>query len=229
EQALRYAAAMGGAKIDRLLRINWDCAVDPDAWQTSLMLGDAIKSIPADLILCGKKAVDTNGCQVGGFIAAHLSLPQVSGIVDLKLADSGKRAVVHRAMGKGDRMEVECDLPAVLTVDLGLNDSRYPSMPDRFCARKMPVVVITPERSSMERNGYEALSRTTGFSFPRPKTRKVFTPDSNLSVTERMKAMLMGGGAKKEGGSVLEGTDDQLAGYLCDFLRENNILKKENA
>jgi electron transfer flavoprotein beta subunit len=229
-QALRSAAAMGGPKIDRLIRVDTPASGNLDAWRTSLVLAEAIRPIQADLILCGKKAIDTNDGQVGACLAEHLDLPQVSGIVALEFTDSGERAIVHRDMGRGDRMEIFCDLPAVFTVDTGLNDPRYPRMQDRFFAASMPIAVIAPDGSGTESTTTTALIRIEGFSFPRPKTRKVFTPDSNLSVMDRMNAILMGGGgAKKEGGSILEGDDDELAGYLFDFLCENNIINIEDA
>ena len=220
QSALRAAAAMGGARIDQLIRVDADTGLVPDAWQTSLRLAEVIRPMGADLILCGKKAIDTNGCQVGAFIADHLGLPQVSGIVDLKLAVSDRRVELRRAMGRGDTLEAGCDLPVLLTVDLGLNEPRYPTMPDRFFAARMPITVVAPGSAGSA----AALVSPAAFSFPRPKTRKVFTPDSKLSVMDRMNAMLTGGGVKKESGSVLDGSDDELAGYLCDFLRENGIL-----
>lgn len=228
EKSLRYAGAMGGSLIDRMIRVHDDGDPPPDAWQTAMMLCRAIRSIDFDLILCGKKAIDTNGCQVGTFIAEALSLPQVSGLVDLELALPEKCAMVQRAMGKGDKEEVVCDLPALFTVDITMNDPRYPTMRNRFYGERMDIDVIVPAAAGAATSQDHAMTRTAQFSFPRPKTRKVFTPDSNLSVMERMNAMLMGGGAgKKENSNILSGSAEELAGYLYDFLVENKILEKD--
>ena len=85
EKALRYAYAMGG---DRMVRIDYE---GTDPWKTALILASAIEKTGFDLVLCGKKAIDSNGGQVGSFVAELLRVPQISGIVDLNLfSEEGK-------------------------------------------------------------------------------------------------------------------------------------------
>ncbi len=224
EQTLRYAYAMGGDRIDQVIRIHCDNYQHMDAMKTSRMLSNVIERIGFDVILCGKKALDTNGCQVGTYIAENLSLPEVSSVVGLSVFFEKNQVVAERYMGKGDRQEVECILPGLFSVEIGLNDPRYPTLKNRLFANKKAIEVIDPVAEDLISKD-TPLTRMEKFSFPRPKTRKVFAPDSNLSPLERMNAMLSGGGGgKKSGSSVLEGDDDKLAGYVIEFLTQNKIL-----
>jgi len=136
EEALRYAFAMGA---DKMIRINYESS---DSWLISLALAKIIKDLSYDLILCGKKTIDNNGNQAGSFIAELLHIPQVSGIVRLEILPEKKKAIVERYLVKGDRQVVECNLPALFTVENGINDPRYPSLPNRLLSEKKNIEVI---------------------------------------------------------------------------------------
>jgi electron transfer flavoprotein beta subunit len=224
EETLRYAFAMGGRRINRMIRINYE-SFDP--WETALALSNVIKKIGFDIILCGEKAIDDNCSQVGTFVAELLNIPQVSGIVKLDIVPQGKKTLVERYLGKGDREEMECCLPALFTVGKGLNDPRYPSLPNRILAEKMKIEEI--DWIDLEFGSEEkALTKVTKFFSPKPKTRKMFTPDSSLSALERLNLMMSGSSSKKEGSTVLEGSANQLADHLVKFLVQNKFLSKED-
>jgi electron transfer flavoprotein beta subunit len=217
ERALRYAFAMGG---DRVIRIN-DEGSDP--WSTALILAKAIEKIGYDLVLCGKKAIDSNGSQVGSFIAELLRVPQVSGIVGLTVLDHERKAIAARYLGKGDKEEIECDLPALFTVETGLNDPRYPTLLNRLKSEKVEVEELNQATLEACSDREECMAKLMKFSQPRPKTRKVFTPDSSLPAADRLKLM-MSGGAADEQSDILEGTTDQLAGHIVEFLIQEEML-----
>ncbi len=218
EKALRYAFAMGA---DRMIRINY---VSADSWSTSLALSVAIEKNGYDMVFCGKKAIDSNGNQMGSFIAERLQIPQVSGIVSMDLAVSERKVIVERYLGKGDREEVECDLPALFTVEMALNDPRYPTLPKRFAAEKKVVEIIDPKALGISPEQEVSLTEIRKISLPRPKTRKVFTPDSSLSAADRIKQMMSGGAKSREAGDVLEGTPEELAGHIVKFLVQEKVV-----
>jgi len=220
ERALRFAAAMGGALVDRAIRVDAEPA---DAWNAAQLLAASIRSIGCDLILCGQRAIDTHGGQLGSFIATLLDVAQVSGIVRLDLPPPGSRVLVERALGRGDREEVECRLPALLTVDRALHEPRYPTFPNRLRAEQACIEVMSsglPE----EGPGPEPLTQIRKLAPPRPKTRKVFTIDTSLSLADRMTQMVAGGGAKKEGGAVLEVGPEEAARQIVDLLLQNRMV-----
>jgi len=217
EKALRYAFAMGG---DRMIRINYESS---DPWSTSLVLAAAIEKTGYDLVLCGKKAMDSNDNQLGSFIAELLHVPQVSGIVELDVSAHERKAIVERYLGKGDREEIECSLPALFTVEMGLNDPRYPTLPNRLKAEGAKVEELAPDALRPPSDSDEARTELINFSQPRPKTRKVFMPDSSLSATDRLKQMMAGSGTK-EPSEILEGSTDLLAEHIVEFLIQEKML-----
>lgn len=220
DNALKYAFAMGA---DRMIRLNYE---NSDPMLISRVLSEAIEKIGYDMVLCGKKSMDSNGGQVGSFLAERLNIPQVSGIVQLKLFVNEKKAVVERYLGKGDREELECNLPALFTTEIGLNDPRYPTLPRRLLAEKTDIEILDTASFSVSVKKVEGLTNILKFSQPRPKTRKTFSPDSSLSATDRLKLMMSGGGGDKpkEASDVLDGTSDELAGHILKYLVQEKII-----
>ncbi|MBW1902934.1 MAG: electron transfer flavoprotein subunit beta/FixA family protein [Deltaproteobacteria bacterium] len=217
ERALRYAFAMGG---DRMIRINYESS---DPWSTALVLASAIEKIGYDLVLCGKKAIDSNNGQVGSFIAEWLRVPQISGIVSMNLSAPEKKAIVERYLGKGDKEELECGLPALFTAETALNDPRYPTLPNRLSAQEAEVEALDTVALGIDSDSEESMTQIMNFSQPRPKTRMVFSPDSSLSASDRLQQM-MSGGDTNEPSDILEGSTDRLAGHFVEFLIQEKIL-----
>ena len=143
ERALRYSFALGG---DRMIRIDFE-SFDP--WTISVILAEVIRDLKYDIVLCGKKALDNNAGVVGSYMAELLGIPQVSGIVRLEIQPEMNKAVVHRYLGRGDRQAVECSLPALFTMENGLNEPRYPSLANRLSAETEQIEVIAPSSLSL--------------------------------------------------------------------------------
>lgn len=228
EGALRYACAMGGAAVDHLIRIDVDQSLD--AWSTSGVLADAIRKRGYDIVLCGKKAIDTDGGQVGSFIAERLGIAHVAGISRLAIQPGAGTVVVERPLGRGDREELECDLPALLTVDLGINEPRYPTLHDRVFSRSMPIELVSVAQGDTAADAtVEPLVQLKKHAAPRPKTRKVFTPDSGLSVSERLQLMMAGPAAKSDQAEVFEGGAEEAARHVVKVLEELELLSPQES
>jgi electron transfer flavoprotein beta subunit len=217
DKALRYAFAMGA---DRMIRIDFE-SIDP--WLTSRLLARAIKELDCDLVLCGKKAIDTNAGQVGAFLGELLKLPQVSGIVCLKVFPEEKRAIADRYLGKGDRQAVECSLPALFTVEDGLNDPRYATLANRLLAEKEAVEVIKADPSELCTDRDMDFVDVMSLSSPRPKPKKVFRPNSNMSASERLK-IIMSGGITEKKGQLLGGKAKDVADKIASVLSAEGII-----
>jgi electron transfer flavoprotein beta subunit len=131
QQQLRTALAMGA---DRAILVQTDGPVEPlTAAQTFLAL--ARKENP-DLILLGKQAIDDDANQTGQMLAAIWERPQATYASKVELAVG--KAVVTREIDAGLET-IEVDLPAVITVDLRLNEPRYVKLPDIMKAKKKPL------------------------------------------------------------------------------------------
>jgi electron transfer flavoprotein beta subunit len=134
QQQLRTALAMGA---DRAILVQTEQPVEPlTAAQT--LLAVAKKENP-DLILLGKQAIDDDANQTAQMLAALWDRPQATYVS--KLAIDGAKATATREVDAGLET-IEIDLPAVISVDLRLNEPRYVKLPDIMKAKKKPLDVI---------------------------------------------------------------------------------------
>jgi electron transfer flavoprotein beta subunit len=152
QQQLRTALAMGA---DRAILVQTDAAVGPlTAARTFLELANKEKP---DLIFLGKQAIDDDANQTGQMLAALWERPQAT--YASKVEIDGTKAAVTREIDAGLET-IEVDLPAVVTVDLRLNEPRYVKLPDIMKAKKKPLEVTS----------FEALGITAGPSLKTVKT-----------------------------------------------------------
>jgi electron transfer flavoprotein beta subunit len=118
QQQLRTALAMGAARV---------------------FLALAQKETP-DLIFLGKQAIDDDANQTGQMLATIWERPQATFASKVEIA--ANKASVTREVDAGLET-VEVDLPAVVTVDLRLNEPRYVKLPDIMKAKKKPLDVTS--------------------------------------------------------------------------------------
>jgi electron transfer flavoprotein beta subunit len=123
---------------DRAILVQTDQPVEPlTAARTFLAL--AQRENP-DLVFLGKQAIDDDANQTGQMLAALWERPQATYASKVELADG--KATVTREVDTGLET-IEVDLPAVVTVDLRLNEPRYVKLPDIMKAKKKPLDVTT--------------------------------------------------------------------------------------
>ncbi|MEW6531523.1 MAG: electron transfer flavoprotein subunit beta/FixA family protein [Thermodesulfobacteriota bacterium] len=89
-----------------------------------------------NLILAGVMAEDDMHAQVGPMIAELLSVPVATAVVHQAVLDEGRAVYVEREIEGGEREALELVLPAVLTVQTGINRPRYPSLSKYLRAKK---------------------------------------------------------------------------------------------
>jgi electron transfer flavoprotein alpha/beta subunit len=153
ETALREALSMGA---DEAVLLTDRAFAGSDTWATAYTLAKAIEHIGADLIICGKQAIDGDTAQVGPEIAEFLDIPHVAYI--RKIDDVGdNRIVVQRLMDDGYDV-IESSLPLLLTVVRELNVPRMPSLKGKMAAkkaviRKLSAADIRAEEGSLGLNG----------------------------------------------------------------------------
>ena len=123
---------------DRAILVQTDQPVEPlTAAQTFLAI--AKKENP-DLILLGKQAIDDDANQTGQMLAALWERPQAT--YASKIEVGADKVTVTREVDAGLET-IEVDLPAVITVDLRLNEPRYVKLPDIMKAKKKPLDVTS--------------------------------------------------------------------------------------
>jgi electron transfer flavoprotein beta subunit len=134
QQQLRTALAMGA---DRAILVQTDAAVEPIG-AAKLFHALARKENP-DLILLGKQAIDDDANQTAQMLAAMWDRPQATFASKIEIADG--KAMVTREVDAGLET-IEVDLPAVMSVDLRLNEPRYVKLPDIMKAKKKPLEIL---------------------------------------------------------------------------------------
>jgi electron transfer flavoprotein beta subunit len=122
---------MGG---DRGILIKTDETVEPLG--VAKLLAKVVEEEKPDLVIVGKQAIDDDSNQTGQMLAALLDWPQ--GTFAYKLEKDGDALTVTREVD-GGLQTVKLALPAVVTVDLRLNEPRYASLPNIMKAKKKPI------------------------------------------------------------------------------------------
>ncbi len=93
-----------------------------------------------DLIITGKQAQDTDSGQTGIILAEFLGLPCVSNVVGIEVMDD-QHIKVSRSGDSGTEI-VEIGLPAVVNVDVSINEPRLPQMRGIMMAKKKKIEVM---------------------------------------------------------------------------------------
>jgi electron transfer flavoprotein beta subunit len=133
QQQLRTALAMGA---DRAILYQTDEEIQPLAAARAFRA--LVEEEDPGLVLLGKQAIDDDSNQVGQMLAALWDRPQATFVSKLEFINGSARAT--REVDAGLET-IEFDLPAVITVDLRLNEPRFVKMPDIMKAKRKPLEV----------------------------------------------------------------------------------------
>jgi electron transfer flavoprotein beta subunit len=134
QQQLRTALAMGA---DRAILVETEDAVQPLA--VARVLKHLVEKEDIGLVLLGKQAIDGDYNQTPQMLAALWDRPQATFISAIAL--DGDRATAVREVDAGLET-IEVSLPAVVSVDLRLNEPRFVKMPDIMKAKRKPLDTV---------------------------------------------------------------------------------------
>ncbi len=173
---LRNGLAMGA---NRAIHVVSDEEVQPlTAARVFLKL---IEKEQPDIVLLGKQAIDDDANQTGQMLAALWGRPQATFASKVDVAD-GKATVVREVDAGLETIEV--DLPAVITVDLRLNDPRFIKLPDIMKAKSKPMETMQLADLAVESGN---LLSTGKFAPPAKRSRGVMVKDA-AELVEALKA-----------------------------------------
>ena len=136
-EALKKALAMGA---DRAIHLNDPKGTDKDSFSVAQAIAGAVQGQGFDLIFTGMQSQDRGSGQVGLLLAELLGINGVSCAVGFAKTEGGIR--VERELEGGLRAEVALELPALVTCQLGLNQPRYPTLPNIMKAKKKPLETV---------------------------------------------------------------------------------------
>ncbi len=146
QTVLRTALALGA---DRAILVH--AADDPHIDIEPLAVAKILKAVADEekptLILMGKQAIDNDLNATGQMLAALMGCAQATFASGLEVGD-GSATVVREV--DGGLQVVKVGLPCVVTVDLRMNEPRYPSLPNIQRAKRKPFATITPEELGVD-------------------------------------------------------------------------------
>jgi len=245
EGALRAALAIGANSALRL----WDSKAE--AWGpftvAAALAGYLRSETPSpDLVLCGDSSSDWSSGIVGPALAEQLDLPQVTSVTQLSLrkeneilrfaqddtgfAQDGAAVLLRmklqltRKLERGYRELLEAELPLLITVTGDLNEPRYPSLPAHLAALKAEIPVLDPQTQMSDSwlNGTDEMTLLE-IHAPRPLPRHIPAPDSRHSAYQRI-GEIVAGGATGRKTQLVEGSSEELAKVLVDFLKDRGFV-----
>jgi len=123
DKTLRKCLARGA---DKAIRLTDKAFEGSDAFATAKILHKTIQNLPFNLILTGAQAGDDGYAQVGVILAELLGIPHATMIKKIDITDES--AKVNRELEGGLEQVMEIKLPAVLTIQTGINEPRYVSI-----------------------------------------------------------------------------------------------------
>ena len=133
-QVIREALARGA---DRAIHVEDDRLASADAFAIAEALAAAMKDEQFDLILTGLQSDDQGFAQTGVILAERLGLPHATIIMEVQASNGSLR--VKRELEGGWFQWVAMPLPAVLTIQSGINQLRYATLKGIMAAKKKEV------------------------------------------------------------------------------------------
>ena len=134
QDVLRNALAMGA---DRAILVETPAVVQPLA--TAKYLKAVVEREAPQLVLTGKQAIDDDAAETAQMLSALLNWPQATFASQIDIVDG--RAVVVREIDGGQET-LSLPLPAVVSVDLRLNEPRFIKLPAMMMAKKKPIETL---------------------------------------------------------------------------------------
>ena len=196
EETVRMALAKGA---DRAIRV-WDDALAEaqflDIGAKAELIAAVAEEEAPDLILSGVQAGDDSNGATGVALAERLGVEWAAVVNELDLDAEAGIASVHRELEGGIEELTDVELPAVLTIQTGINEPRYASLRGIRQAQRKPLEVKSLAEVGLDENVVEsAVGRTS-----------MYEPESESDAV------------------LWEGSADETAGELAALLREKGVI-----
>ena len=140
KQTIKEALAKGA---DRGIHIADDNFAQVDPLGSAKSLAVAVKEQKYDLVLTGLQSDDHGFGQTGVLLASVLDVPHATIIMAIEV--DGQKMKLKRELEAGWFQHIECPLPAVLSIQSGINKVRYATLKGIMAAKKKEIRTIARE------------------------------------------------------------------------------------
>ena len=156
QETLRTGLAMGADRAI-LVKASDDVHDDVEPLAVAKILKAVVEQENPGLVICGKQAIDNDLNATGQMLAALMGWSQATFASELSV--EGDSAIVTREVD-GGLQTVKVQMPAVVTVDLRLNEPRYASLPNIMKAKKKPLDIKSAEDFGIDTSPRLAVVKT---------------------------------------------------------------------
>lgn len=180
---LEHAYALG---VDQCLLVK---APEADAAAAARCAAAALKSFSAELVFCGRQAIDDDQWLFPGMLGELLDLPHVTAVSTFELAAGNAKATCKRRIEGGEET-IELTLPALVSAEKGLNEPRSPTLKGRLNAKKKTIATKTPAELGVDAAALAPALRVEGYAPPPPKSSgKVIAKPAKEAAAELVKLL----------------------------------------
>ena len=163
DDALRTALAKGA---DRGIRVWDDCLAEADGVAVAQVLAKVVEREKPDMVFTGAQSTDFGSAVTGMALAAQLNWPHVAVVCRIEYSPGAEKATLHRELEGGleEIMSIQC--PAVLSIQLGINQPRYASLRGIKQAQQKPVDELSLEDLGLDESSVQPASRVRKMYVP---------------------------------------------------------------
>jgi electron transfer flavoprotein beta subunit len=154
KQTIKEALAKGA---DRAIHIADDNFAQLDPLGSAKSLAAAIKQQKHDLVLTGLQSDDHGFGQTGVLLAGVLDVPHATIIMAIEV--DGQKLKLKRELEAGWFQHIECPLPAVLSIQSGINKVRYATLKGIMAAKKKDITVITRDSLAVSHESTQKIEK----------------------------------------------------------------------
>jgi electron transfer flavoprotein beta subunit len=196
DETLRMCLAKGA---DQAVRLTDERFEGSDSFATARILAEAIKDMDYDLVLTGCMADDDWSAQVGVTLAEMLGIPHAALVVSTELEDDEESMTVHRELEGGLHEVLKIELPALLTIQTGINEPRYASIFGIRKAMKKGIEVL-------DLDDLDLAEEAVGEAGSKTSLVKLFIPMVTAQAT------------------ILEGSPEEVSGELVTIFKNEGVI-----
>jgi electron transfer flavoprotein beta subunit len=194
DETLRMCLAKGA---DSAVRLTDERFEGSDGYATARILAEAIRDMDYDLVLTGVQADDDGSAQVGLTLAEMLDIPHAALVINTEVEDG--RMKVHRELEGGLHEVLEIQLPALFTIQTGINEPRYASI---FGIRK----AMKKEIETLDLGALGLAEEAVGEAGSKTSLVKLFIPVVTAQAT------------------ILQGSPEEVSSELVTIFKNEGVV-----
>jgi electron transfer flavoprotein beta subunit len=181
QPSIKEALAKGA---DRALHLDDPAFEGLDAYGVGLALSRAIQKEQPDVVLTGLQSDDFGFAQTGVILAELLGLPHSTILMEIQV--NAAMLKVKRELEGGWFQWIEMPLPAVLTIQSGINKPRYATLKGIMAAKKKPIQKLVPADLGLNREDLAPRQRVLKMYMPAKATQTEFLQGSPKEIAARL-------------------------------------------